>query len=59
MSDRTSVLLEKEDMEFIRSQGYTLSGFLRFKISELKKDQGIAVPQPKTTKLPRKGAYNE
>lgn len=55
---KSTILLENDDIEFVRSQGYSLSGFIRFKISELKKDQGFADPQPKTSKSDRKGAYN-
>ena len=39
---RTSIWIESGDVRFIQKQGYTLSGFVREKISELKEDNGNA-----------------
>ena len=37
MVERANIILENGDVKFIKSLGYSVSGFCRFKISELKK----------------------
>lgn len=48
----TNILLENDDVEFVRSKGYTLSGFVRVKINELKDANGVSTSTSvkKTTK---------
>ena len=36
---KTSMWLDEQDIEFIRSLGFTMTGFLRSKISELKNEK--------------------
>ena len=44
--NRTTIYLEKDDVVLVRSSGYTLSGFVRFQISKLKKNADL----PKSAK---------
>lgn len=54
--ERTTIYLEKKDLEFVRKQGYTLSGFVRAIILELKeKKKGSSSKRTKDHPIAKKG----
>ena len=55
MNTRTTIFIDKKDIAVLKRQGYTLSGFVRAKISELKEkkmqDSSSTIQNP--SKLPQ------
>lgn len=57
--ERTTIYIEKKDLAFIRKQGYTLTGFVRAIISELKeKKTGSSLKRTKDHPIDKKERSN-
>jgi len=52
--ERTSVWIEKDDVQYLHNQGLTLSGFLRVKILEFRHEKGDLAPPKRQTIKHRK-----
>ena len=53
--ERTTIYIEKNDLEFVRSRGYSLSGFVRAIISDLKEKKGSSPKRTKDHPIAKKG----
>ena len=51
--ERTSIWLQKGDVEYLREQGLTLSGFVRVKILEFRHEKEDLTPAKRKTDKPR------